>query len=97
MKKALLLPCCLLAGCASPKLPPPPDATMAARSGVPQETLQQGHAVYAANCGRCHEFIMPQDVSRADWHVVVPGMAWNAGISAADEKALTAYLLAAKR
>lgn len=70
---------------------------MAARSGVPRETLAKGHAVYAANCGRCHEFIMPQDVSRADWHVVVPGMAWNAGISAEDEKALTAYLLAAKR
>ena len=40
---------------------------------------------------------MPADVSKADWHVVVPGMAWNAGIPPADEKALTAYLLAAKK
>jgi hypothetical protein len=29
--------------------------------------------------------------------VVVPGMSWNAGIPAADEAALTAYILAAKK
>jgi len=29
--------------------------------------------------------------------VVVPGMAWNAGISKKDEKALTAYIMAAKK
>lgn len=69
---------------------------MAARSGVSQGILQKGHAVYLAQCGRCHEHILPRDVSKADWHVVVPGMSWNAGISEADEDALTAYILAAK-
>jgi cytochrome c5 len=97
--KALLLalaPCLLLASCAT-RMAPLPDEAMAARSGRPVSTLQRGHAVYLAHCGRCHQLILPQDVSRDDWHVVTPGMAWNAGISAADEEALTAYLLAAKR
>ncbi len=39
---------------------------------------------------------MPDDVSKADWHVVVPGMAWNAGISEAEEEAVLDYILAAK-
>ncbi len=86
-----------LAGCATTKTAPIPDAAMATRSKVNVATLQRGHAVYLAHCGRCHEHILPKDVSKEDWHVVAPGMAWNAGISAADEKALTAYLLAATK
>ncbi len=97
MKRTLLgLGFVALAGCAT-KTAPIPDAVMAARTGASVETLQRGHAVYLAHCGRCHEHILPKDISRADWHVIVPGMAWNAGISAADEKALTAYILAAKK
>lgn len=87
----------MLAGCAGTKTAPVPDAAMATRSGVNHETLQRGHSVYLAHCGRCHEHILPKDVSKADWHVVVPGMSWNAGISAADEEALAAYILAAKK
>lgn len=97
MKNALVfLPCLLLAACAT-KTAPVPDAAMASRSGVKYETLQRGHSTYLAHCGRCHQPILPADVSKADWHVVVPGMAWNAGISEADESALSAYILAAKK
>ena len=98
MNKALVfLPCLLLAtGCAT-KSAPIPDAPMASRSGAKYETLQRGHAVYLAHCGRCHQLILPDDVSKDDWHVVVPGMSWNAGISEADESALTAYILAATK
>lgn len=85
-----------LAACATTRMAPVPDEAMATRSGVSQATLKKGHAVYLAQCGRCHEHILPADVSKADWHVVVPGMSWNAGISEADEDALTAYILAAK-
>jgi mono/diheme cytochrome c family protein len=95
-KVALLLPGLLLAGCAT-RTAPIPDAAMATRSGQSYETLQRGHSVYLAHCGRCHEPILPADVSRSDWHVVVPGMAWNAGISEAEEAALTAYIIAAKK
>lgn len=87
----------LLASCAGPKQPPIPSAEMSTRSGKSLATLQRGHAVYLAQCTRCHEAKQPQNISREDWHVVVPGMAWNAGISKADEKAVLAYLLAAKQ
>ena len=93
----VLLSCVLFASCAATKTAPIPDPAMASRSKVSVTTLQKGHAVYLAHCGRCHEPILPKDVSKEDWHVVAPGMAWNAGISAADEKALTAYLMAATK
>jgi mono/diheme cytochrome c family protein len=96
MKALLVLSCLALAACA-PQSAPLPDAALAARSGTSQATLQRGHAVYLAHCSRCHEAVRPADVSREDWHVVVPGMSWNAGISEADEQALAAYILAATR
>ena len=65
MKNLLLsLPIVLLASCAATKTAPIPDATMATRSGTKVATLQQDHAVYLAHCGRCHEHILPKDVSK---------------------------------
>ncbi len=49
-----------------------------------------------AQCSRCHEPMMPSEVSKDDWHIVTPGMAWNAGISEADEEAVLKYILAAR-
>jgi len=59
-------------------------------------TLKRGHTVYQTECARCHEPMMPSEVSGKDWHLVVPGMAWNAGISAADEEAVLRYIMAAR-
>jgi len=87
----------LVSSCAGPKQAPLPSPEMATRSGKPLTTLQRGHAVYLAQCTRCHEAKLPETISHEDWHIVVPGMAWNAGISKADEKAVLAYLLAAKQ
>ena len=89
--------CGMVVSCAGPKQAPLPSADMAARSGKRLETLQRGHAVFLAQCTRCHEAKLPETISHEDWHLVVPGMAWNAGISKADEKAVLAYLLAAKQ
>ena len=88
-----------LVGCASEPepLPPVPSVEMAQVSGVPLDDLQFGRAVFVSNCTRCHEPMMPRDVSTEDWHVVVPGMAWNAGISSEEEDAVLRYILAAKR
>ena len=78
------------------KLAPHPTPAMSATSGVSLTKLETGRTVFLANCGRCHEHQFPDTVSRADWHTVVPGMSWNAGISKNDQQALLAYLLAAK-
>lgn len=73
------------------------SAEMAARSGVPLATLQRGNAVYLSQCGRCHELIPPDQVKTADWHLVMPGMCWNAGLSKADEALALKYVLAASK
>lgn len=86
----------VIVSCA-PQQPPPATAEMAQRSGKSLAQLQQGHAVYINHCGRCHEHQLPGSVNTEDWHVVVPGMAWNAGLKPSDEKAVLAYLLAAKQ
>lgn len=87
-----------LLGCAPSleKQSPAVTPAMAARSGTSEGDLQVGRAVYIAHCGRCHEYQLPDTVSSADWHVVVPGMAWNAGLSKHDEIAVQQYLLAAR-
>jgi mono/diheme cytochrome c family protein len=87
---------CVVAGCVAKTQIPVPDTAMAAGSGDSLETLQRGHAVYVTQCGRCHEPMMPSKVSDEDWHVVVPGMAWNAGISKSDEAAVLKYIHAAR-
>lgn len=69
---------------------------MSEGSGYPLSKLQRGHEVYTSQCSRCHELKMPSKISSADWHIVVPGMAWNASISADDEDAVLKYILAAR-
>jgi len=69
---------------------------MAANSGTKLETLRRGHLVYHTECSRCHVPMKPKEVSGQDWHIVVPGMAWNAGISEADEEAVLKYIMAAR-
>lgn len=96
-KPAIALLIAVAAGCAPAPVIPVPDAAMAAKSGEKLPILQKGYGVYMAQCSRCHEPTMPSDVSDEDWHIVTPGMAWNAGISEADEAAVLKYILAAKQ
>lgn len=95
----LLLGGLIIAACAPSldQMAPPVTAAMATSSKVSEGTLQLGRAAYIANCGRCHEYQLPDTVSDEDWHVVVPGMAWNAGLSKQDEVAIRQYLIAAKK
>lgn len=75
---------------------PVPDTAMAIRSQTSLDTLQTGHGVYMRKCGECHTHILPQEISSKDWHVIVPGMAWNAGITSIEEKDLLKYMTAAR-
>jgi cytochrome c5 len=93
---AVLVALFALAACTPVKIIPVPTAEMAQKSGDDLAVLQKGYGVYMAQCSRCHEPKMPSDVSMDDWHVVTPGMAWNAGISEADEAAVLKYILAAR-
>ncbi len=101
MKRDFRLMTCLLVflgSCASQwdKIAPTVTPAMAHKSGRSEGTLQMGRATYMAHCGRCHEHQLPESVSDDDWHVVVPGMAWNASLNKQQEDAVRAYLIAAK-
>ena len=99
MKRWLLLGMGVaLAGCATePKTAALPSKEMSEMSGVSLEQLERGRHIYETDCSRCHVPMLPGEASEGDWHVVVPGMAWNAGISREDEDAVLAYILAAKQ
>ena len=76
---------------------PFPDEEMARASGRDLSQLQQGYVIYQKQCQQCHpQPLLPHEVSEGDWHIVVPGMAWNAGIDKDDEEAVLQYLLAAR-
>lgn len=85
-----------IVGCASSKVVRVPDARMAAKSGVEIEQLKRGHEIFTNHCTRCHEQRIPQQMSEMDWHAVLPAMAWNAGLSKADEEAVKNYIKAAR-
>lgn len=89
----LMVVACAPGGATAPEV----TAAMAVRSGEPRTSLEQGRAVYLAQCGRCHELVPPSAVKTEDWHLVMPGMCWNAGLSRADEALVTRYVLAAKQ
>ncbi|MGA0899758.1 MAG: hypothetical protein ACO3SO_05085 [Luteolibacter sp.] len=77
---------------------PVPDAEMARISGRDLHQLEQGYIIYQKQCQQCHpQPLQPHEVSEGDWHIVVPGMAWNAGIDHEDEEAVLQYLLAARQ
>ena len=99
-QKHWLLSCSLLMiGACVPKwekIAPSITPAMVEKSGSSDATLQVGRATYIAHCGRCHEHQLPDSVSEADWHVVVPGMAWNASLSQTQEHAVRAYIIASQ-
>jgi hypothetical protein len=87
-----------IAGCTMGSRPiPVADARMAERSGVPLEVLQRGHGVFLTQCGQCHRLVPPDALKTTDWHLVIPGMCWNAGLTQADEALILKYVLAAKK
>jgi|TARA_B110000037_G_scaffold55182_1_gene67544 hypothetical protein len=72
------------------------DDQMVVRSKTSLDTLQTGHGVYMRKCGEWHTHLLPDEITSDDWHVIVPGMAWNAGLEPSEEKARLKYMLAAK-
>lgn len=105
----VLAGCCalFLSCCGAPRNPlrsletrskaPEPTAAMAARSGEDLDTIGTGYWVFERKCLECHESRVPRDPTHPDWHPVMQGMSWNAGLSEGEENAVMAYLRAAVR
>lgn len=74
---------------------PVPNAKMASDTGGSLDQLGKGYALSQVHCSQCHVFKLPKDMRVDEWHTIVPGMAWNAGLDKQDESAVMAYLVAA--
>lgn len=74
-----------------------PTAAMAKATHSNLSEIGEGHAIYMRHCSQCHEPKLPSSIPSKAWHVIVPGIAWNAGLSPAEEKQVTAYIEAAAK
>lgn len=74
-----------------------PSKNMSLVTEIPIEKLQEGHKIYKAQCSKCHEPKLPGAIPSGTWHKVIPGMAWNAGLTKSEEEKLNTYIIAASR
>ena len=74
-----------------------PTRAMAQASGKPIEDLGKGHSIFKRQCTQCHEKRIPNEIPSKEWRHIVPGMAWNAGLSKEEERLVTEYVLAASK
>lgn len=77
---------------------PPVDARFKKLSPSPQSQLERGFIVHQEKCAKCHPFEDPAAYQPADLEFkIMPVMARKSKIDATDEKAVLAYLLAARQ
>ncbi len=72
-----------------------PTKEMAAATNSDLAVIGEGHAIYMRQCSQCHEAELPSSIPSKEWHDIVPGMAWNAGLSKAEEDKVHSYIVAA--
>lgn len=77
---------------------PPVDGQLVKIAKTPVSQLERGYVVHQAKCAKCHAFEDPADYEPAEWRDdIMPEMAEKSKIDMADEKAVLAYLLAARQ
>lgn len=74
-----------------------PTKEMATATNSDLHEIGEGHAIYMRQCSQCHEAELPSSIPSKEWHDIVPGMAWNAGLSKAEEDKVHSYILAASK
>lgn len=88
----------LVSACGPAYQAPPVDARFKKLSPSPQSQLERGFVVHQEKCAKCHPFEDPAAYQPADLEFnIMPVMARKSKIGAADEKAVLAYLLAARQ
>ena len=74
-----------------------PTAQMAKSADKPLADLGKGHGIFMRQCSQCHDKRIPNQIPTREWHKIVPGMAWNAGLSAEERRLVTDYIVAASK
>ena len=90
---------CLLPGaCAPGYVAPPVSPQLVKISRSPATELERGYAVHQAKCAKCHAFEDPAKYGIDELrHDITPEMARKSKIDTVDERAVLAYLLAARK
>ena len=88
----------LPASCGPGYIAPPVTPQLVKISRTPLPELERGFAVHQAKCAKCHGFENPADYEADELtREIMPEMARKAKLDMADEKAVLAYLLAARK
>ncbi|HVM90071.1 MAG TPA: hypothetical protein VMT76_17925 [Puia sp.] len=86
-----------LSACASAKLitPGQADADRGEQKfpGYTFNELNQGKAIYEANCNKCHRYKAPQTKSEKKWNKVIPKMAKKAKLDSAQQQLVLKYVI----
>lgn len=83
----------VLPGCVSLEETAPPVAMLRTGTGHPA-TLEQGRIIYLTRCTKCHSAERVTRYSRSQWHEILPKMAEETKLSAAEDEAVRAYVMA---
>ncbi len=84
--------------CGSSYKAPPITPQLAKISPAPVTELERGFFIHQAKCAKCHAFENPADYEvRELSQEIMPQMARKAKLADTDEKAVLAYLLAARK
>lgn len=87
-----------LPACSPAYLPPVPDVAMIEHSQASAALVRRGFEVHQEKCAKCHAFENPAHYRASDLTGrIIPKMADKAKLDASDEKAVMAYLLAARK
>lgn len=66
----------------------------ATKGKITAESLDKGRTVMIQNCASCHRLIAPEELTVANWKMVIPNMARRSDLSGRDTEAMEAYILA---
>jgi hypothetical protein len=93
-----LLAVLVLGGCAALETTAPPvTSAMAGGAGVSTSDLVAGRQLLATRCTSCHSLEPIAKYTPEEWRENVRSMADRSGLNAGEERAITAYLVAARK
>jgi hypothetical protein len=88
----------LQASCGPGYQAPPVTPQLVKIAKSPATELERGFAIHQVKCAKCHSFENPADYEIDELKFeIVPEMAKKAKLNTVDEKAVLAYLLAARK
>lgn len=94
----ILLFALALSGCGTLETTAPPvTETLSRGAGVSSEELKSGRKLLALRCTSCHSLEPIAKYTPDEWRENVRAMSARAGLSPAEERAVTAYLVAARK